>query len=830
MSPEDIASLENICTVMGLDGFYLLQSSSSFVPAGNNELLLHSFINPANDGSSLPSDEMILDLVAKNLLISSSDDPVHFEFNTLSNGPESTRINALVTKSDKLPDIAAVFLNVERPFTTGQMEGLGFVYNLICDSVQQKRTIEVLEYEKARHHDLFSAAPEAIVILDKNNCIEDANASFVQLFQYPKTQLIGKEIDALIAPGKLNDEAVLLSQSNWKGVQLSIETKRQRRDGTLCDVMVMGVPFYNADSQLRVFGVYRDISERVKAEKQEQQRLAFIEYIGELSSAFINTDITNIDTLIAQALQKVGQSHFAERAYLVMLNEDRSQLEFSYEWAEDERYSHRNTLAHLSVNEIAEYLKCLESGSIFNISRNEVGKIKGTDDLELFFDLQNVESLLHIPLFFEHEFLGFIGFDTYSRPVYWESQIVNSLRLTGQILVNALSRKQTEQELKSALLQAKSSDHLKSAFLAGISHEIRTPMNHILGFIDLLAEDDISESDKIEFIEIMKKSGMDLLRLIDNVIELALIDSGQVELRKEPCDLNQFMELLVADAGSFKASLKRDNVKIKLKLDRTSGNQIILTDEHRLSQIMSNLISNALKYTLEGEVEIGFSLTAVNTVMFYVKDTGIGIPQEEQQVVFERFHRLDNGMFRSYTGAGLGLSISKGLASLFGSKITLNSRPGEGSSFRFTIPLIAYQSPQPVLPFIMHGSDMYDWSGKTVLIVEDDPVNVRFLTVLLLKTNIDLLYAADGKEAVELVQSSQVDIVLMDMNLPVIDGYEATRQIKKLRPGIPVIAQTAHALSDDREHCLEAGCSEYLSKPIDKPKLYATIDRFLFPN
>lgn len=828
--PEDIASLENICTLMGLDGCYLMNSSNNSEPSGNMGLLLHSYLNPAYSVSRLPSDEILIDLVVKKLQTNSFSDFVQFECDARNNGSESFRMNTFVAKSDKLPGIVALFFHAGGPFTSGQMEGIEFIYNLICDSVQQKRTIELLEYEKIRYRHLFSAGPEAIVMLDKNNCIEDANPGFVELFQYPKSQLIGKEIDALIAPGKLHDEAVLLSQSNWNGVQVSVETKRQRRDGTLCDVIVMGVPFYHTDGQLRVFGIYRDISERVEAEKQQQQRIAFIEYIGGLSSALINTDISNIDLLIAQALQMVGQSHFAERAYLAMLNEDGRRLEFSYEWAEDERYSHRNTLAYIAVDEIAEYLKCLESGSIFNISRSDVGKIKGTDNLEMFFDLQNVESLLHIPLFLEHKFLGFIGFDTYSRPIRWEPQIVNSLRLSGQILVNALSRKRAEQDLNMALIQAKSSDNLKSAFLAGISHEIRTPMNHILGFIDLLAEDDISDDEKREFVGIMKKSGMDLLHLIDNVIELALIDSGQIKLRKDPCDLGRFMESLAEDAASLKKSLKRDNVKIKLKVDRSSGNQIILTDEYRLWQVMSNLISNAIKYTLEGVVEIGFSFTAVNTILFYVNDTGIGIPQEEQQVVFERFRRLDNGIFRSYTGAGLGLCISQGLASLFNSKITLNSQPDQGSSFGFSIPFVAYEAPQPVLPTLMQDSGMYDWSGKTVLMVEDDPVNMRFLTVLLLKTKVDLLYAADGKEAVELVQSTPVDIVLMDMNLPVMDGYEATRQIKALRPGIPVIAQTAHALSEDRKHCLEAGCNEYLSKPIDKHKLYTIIERFLYPN
>ena len=825
--PADIVSLENICTIMGLYGFCLIQSSRLFVDK-NPEYTLHRFINPVYDSSGLPSDDILFDLVINKLEAGSSFDPVCFEFEARHNASDIPQINALITKSEKLSDVIALFFKTEGSFTSGQIEGLRSVYELTCAVVQQNRAIKVLEHEKTKYLHLFSASPEAIVMLDKDNRIEDANPEFERLFQYPKSQLIGKDVDALIAPGKLHKEAVLLSQSNWKGVQVSVETKRQRRDGTLCDVLVMGVPFYHSDGQLRVFGIYRNISERVKAEKQKQQRLAFIEYIGEFSSALINIDINNIDSLIDQALQRVGESHFAERAYLVMLNEDGSKLEFTHEWAQDEKYAHRNTLASIAVDEVSNYMKCLKSGDIFNISRNEVGKSEGTDDLELFFDLQNIESLLHIPLFSEHIFLGFLGFDTYSRPTHWEPQIVNSLRLTGQILVNALSRKQTEQELNRALLQAKSSDKLKSAFLAGISHEVRTPMNHILGFVDLLSEDDISESDKTEFIGIMKNSGMDLLHLIDDVIELALIDSGQVELRKDPCDLSRFMESLMVEAEGLKSSLRRDNVQIKLKMDKALGNQTILTDEYRLRQILINLLSNAFKYTPEGMVEIGFSLTASDTIAFHVNDTGIGIQKDEQKVVFERFRKLKSGMFRSFTGAGLGLSISQGLAALFNSDITLHSQPGKGSSFRFSIPFVAYEAPRPVMPISIKGSLTYDWSGKTALLVEDDPVNMRFLTILLLKTNIDLLYASDGMEAIELIKTKPVDIVLMDMSLPLMDGYEATRQIKQLSPEIPVIAQTAHALRGDKMNCLEAGCDDYMAKPIEKQELYAMMARFLY--
>ncbi len=824
---DELVPLEKVCSILGLHGFCIMHGDFSQTQDADGKII-HRFVHPACDPSHLPSDEILYNQIRRAIANKgkSATGPVCLEVEQQSDA-RAFHSAVFIPQIKDLPGFFALFCKMGGPFLAGELEGIQSVYELAQTSMAQKKTIEVLEREKIKYRHLFSASPEGIVMLDKNNCIIDVNPEFERLFQYSKDFLIGKEVDDLLAPGKLYEEAKQLSQSNWRGVDVAVETKRQRRDGTLCDVLVMGVPFYHANGQLQVFAIYRDISDRVKATTQKQQRLAFIEYISGLSSELINTDVKNIDALIMQALQNVGKSHFAERAYLAMINEDGSKLEITHEWAEDMRYAYLNKLPYIIIAEVKEYLKLLEAGVIFNLSREDVGKVKGSADLEFFFDLQNIETLIHIPLFLEHSFHGFIGFDTYSRPVKWEEQSVNSLRLTGQILVNALARKTTEETLNSALIQAKSSDNLKSAFLAGISHEIRTPMNHILGFIELLAEDDITESEKSEFVGIMKKSGMDLLHLIDDVIELAMIDSGQVDIRKEPCELNRFMESLLVKAEGIKSSLHRSDVQIKLYADGTLRNQVILTDEFRLRQILTNMMSNALKYTLEGMVEIGFSRLVNDKIEFYVNDTGIGIQKEEQEVIFERFRRLENGLSRSFAGVGLGLSISQGLASLFNSKITLDSQPGKGSSFRFSIPFVAYEAPRIISTKVLNGSPMYDWSGKTALMVEDDPVNMRFLTVLLLKTNINLLYASDGREAVEMAKTSPVDVVLMDMNLPVMDGYEATRQIKRFKPELPVIAQTAHAMNDDRDNCLNAGCDEYMTKPIDKYRMYSLIEQFL---
>lgn len=373
----------------------------------------------------------------------------------------------------------------------------------------------------------------------------------------------------------------------------------------------------------------------------------------------------------------------------------------------------------------------------------------------------------------------------------------------------------------------KSSDTFKSAFLAGISHEIRTPMNHILGFLDLLSEPDISASEKADFMKIMKSSGMKLLHLIDDVIELGFIDSGQVTIREEKCNLNLFMESLFDEAERLRASLPEKNVCLKLNLNNKTDQRFILTDEIRIRQIMNNLVSNALKFTLEGEVEIGYRIKDDEKIEFYVRDTGIGIAPVDQEVIFERFKRLENGLYGSSAGVGLGLSICQGIASLLDSEILVSSAPGKGSTFSFMIPLVRSEDPVQVKPPEVAGNYAYNWSGKTVLIVEDDLVNLRFLTILLAKTHIHMLYASDGKQAVEMVEKLPVDLILMDMNLPVMNGYESTRKIKKLRPELPIIAQTAHAMRGDRLECLQAGCDEYLAKPLEMDKFYTMVNRFL---
>lgn len=769
--------------------------------------------------------ESDLNLLAKYFM--SNDSEVFCESND-SNG-SSIFILPLHLSKEQNQFLSCFIIKENQAFSDLEKSCFQRLSNLIAETINLRKKEDLYKYENSKYSHLFSAAPEAIAVLDDNNRILDVNPEFEKLFLYKKEEITGFNLDELIAPADHLDEARTLTRNNWEGQKVAIETTRLRRDGKIIHVSILGVPFEHGNGHFRVFGIYRDISDRIAAEKQKQSRLELIESLSKFSIEIINSESSDVDPIIEQLLKVVATSNQAERAYIVRYREAEHFVEITHEWVDDAAYSHKTRQPFISGNEINNYLASLKKGNIYNFTRAETKQIDGASEVEFYMDLLNIESLVNIPVFSAHKFYGYIGLDTYSRPVKWEEQHLNALKLTGQIILSALERKHTDEALQQALQQAKASDKLKSAFLAGISHEIRTPMNHILGFIELLSEPDISLAEKADFIEIMKSSGMHLLRLIDDVIELAMIDSGQVTLKEERCDLNRFLQSIFHEADALKTNYGKNNIKIILRNNPVLRPSIFLSDESRLRQMVSSLISNAVKFTENGSVEFWCNIIENKTLEIVVSDTGIGIDPADQSAVFDRFHRLDNNLSRQFGGAGLGLCISQSLAKLFGGKITLESVPGKGSTFSITIPYKPYCAPVFQGSKTAPGFPVYNWAGKHILMVEDDPVNMRFLTVLLLKTNAVLHYASNGQEAIEMVQKQSFDVVLMDMDLPLVNGFEATRKIKNMRPGIPVIAQTAHAMNDDRKECMDAGCDEFIAKPIDKNFLYKSIESFLNP-
>ncbi len=378
---------------------------------------------------------------------------------------------------------------------------------------------------------------------------------------------------------------------------------------------------------------------------------------------------------------------------------------------------------------------------------------------------------------------------------------------------------------------AEESDKLKSAFIANMSHELRTPMNAIIAFTNFIKDQELSREKRDEYITYITTAGESLLHLIDDIIDIAKIDSKELNINKASCNVTLLCIELLNINKELKNRKNKDEIDLILNPVCIKNNVIIKTDPYRLKQILSNLLENALKYTNQGYVEFGFEISEKD-ILFYVKDTGLGIPRAKFQYIFERFSQIDHAIDRQFGGTGLGLAITKNLVELLGGQIWLESKVNFGTTFFFTIP----GEQANVEPFIAEdtlkkGSITpfydYDWNGKTILVAEDEELNYKVLESALCRTNAKVVRANNGLEAIEQILGNHIDLVLMDIQMPRMDGYKATKEIKKINNKIPVIAQTSFAMEGEKEKCIMAGCDDYLSKPLNINVLFGTISKFI---
>ena len=393
----------------------------------------------------------------------------------------------------------------------------------------------------------------------------------------------------------------------------------------------------------------------------------------------------------------------------------------------------------------------------------------------------------------------------------------------------ALHRKQIDNELVKAKIAAEESDRLKSAFLANMSHEVRTPLNGILGVAQVMLKSQALDPEIRNDVKMIVESGGSLLSLIEDIMDVSKIEAGQLQIKYKAFLLNDLIDQLYSLFLSHPLYLQKNEgeKKIKLQYDKPDENVTIISDPDRLKQIFINLIGNALKFTQEGFVHYGYTIKN-KKIIFFVQDSGIGIPVDKTEQVFERFTQVDNTLTRKFTGSGLGLAISKGLISLLKGKIWCESHLGMGSSFYFSIPYHPTTMIDSVDTSQKRISEEYNWNNYTVLVVEDDIINFKVIKAMLRNTKINVIHANNGRKAIEYSQSCpQIDIILMDVHLPEINGLEATTKILNINNKLPIIAQTANAMSDDKDRCIEAGCVDYISKPIDMNELLIKISRYL---
>ncbi len=432
-----------------------------------------------------------------------------------------------------------------------------------------------------------------------------------------------------------------------------------------------------------------------------------------------------------------------------------------------------------------------------------------------------IKKIFTTKLLVNKRILGGIAILTPNENFLVENEFIEIFIAQACIILDRISY---EEQLISAKEKAIESDRLKSSFLSNMSHEIRTPMNSILGFSNLILNEDLTDDLKSKYSSLMQTSGEVLVKLIDDIIDISKIESNQLEVQEKEFTVDEMMEELKVEYSSV---LTKDLNNVEIIFRNHESAIRIKSDKARIKQILNNLINNSTKFTSKGTIEIWFELKR-KQVVFHVKDSGIGINKEKQKIIFDRFRQADESSTRPFRGAGLGLAISKHLANILGGDILVNSKRNIGAEFIVTLPTNIEVNLVEEKSYIKpHTFTNTDWSKYSVFIAEDEESNFLLLEAYLIQTGIKYEWFKNGKELLAGLKIKQPDFVLLDLKMPEMDGYTAASKIKNKYPDVYIIAQTAYAMADEKNKAMEAGCDDFVTKPIKKEVLYYKIGKYL---
>jgi hypothetical protein len=650
---------------------------------------------------------------------------------------------------------------------------LTFKASAVLKEEKKRKALEnILRESEKRFRIMFELSPVGIILIDEQGTIIEVNSSFCNTIGYSRQELISSNIRLFASPDKEGDieknTAKILS-----GRTIITEVTNIRKDGTLCRIALYETMIKLPDGKPGILSVSNDITEKKRSEEKMLTLSRALESIGECVSI---TDHSNKIIYVNDAFCK------------------------TYGYTQEELIGSNIEIVRAATPEdalgneiLSETSRSGWNGELINVRKD------GSE-----FPIELSTSLI-------------------------KDERGNPIALIG-IAVDITERKKAYQELISAKEKAEESDRLKSAFLTNISHELRTPLNAIIGFSSLLVESR-KDQDTITNSTIILNSGNHLLGLVEDILDISMIETGQF---KTSYEFVRIASVLNKVRDIIKGEIIKDNktgIEFVLNFDSKDTDLIIKTDSRRLMQVLINLLKNAFKFTSEGQVAFGYTRILKEDkefLKFFVKDTGIGIDEKYHEIIFNIFRQVDDTHTRRYGGTGIGLSIAKRIVEIFGGEIWVESEPGKGSVFYFTIPLILPKAEQERKLDAATNVRDFNFSGKTILVAEDEVSNFEYLRILLTKMKIRVLQAKNGIDAIEQCRNDlSIDLVLMDIKMPLLNGYDAAKEIRILRPSLPIIAQTAYANSLDKEEALSAGCDEYISKPIDSRKLAEIIKKFL---
>tara|TARA_R110002050_G_scaffold225943_1_gene361808 strand:- start:1706 stop:3676 length:1971 start_codon:yes stop_codon:yes gene_type:complete len=624
---------------------------------------------------------------------------------------------------------------------------------------------------------IVKTAVDAIITIEEDGSIRSWNEAAQRIFGYHSNEIVNKSI-LQIFPNKYINTKVEIDVKRLVKIWLRnkigqiTELSAIRKDGTEF-LVEMSASSWESNNQFFITGIFRDITER----KQTDFNLQKLSYaLNTTKEVVFMTDTDGVFTYINPQFTKMYGYEPHEVIGLKtprIIHNPKNKRDFNLFW---KKLLNKENIAS------SQYTNIKKDGTIINI--------EGSAD-----PIINEEG----------EIIGFLGV---------HRDITERLKVLDH--------------LKEALAKSKESDRLKSEFLATMSHELRTPLNSIIGLSSLIDESTPKE-DVLEFNKIINSSGDHLLDIVEDLFDISLIESGQIEVVKRQVNLQSVLLEVDRLMKTEQDKLDKNHLELNLIVPKEYKNISISTDAIKLKRILKNLLKNALKFTEEGYINYGYNIYQVDDktmVKFFIEDTGIGIHKDHQQLIFEVFRQADGSFGRKHEGMGVGLSTAKKLIILLGGSIWVDSLEGNGSSFFFTIPFEQENSLIELNSKL--ENDNKNTQLKTILIVEDDDSSYEFIKSVLELKNINYKRAENGKIAVEYCNNnSDIDLVLMDINMPVMNGYEASKQIKSVNPKLPIIAQSAYAIFGDKEKALQAGCDDYITKPIVMEDLLTLIYKFL---
>ncbi|MBI5542222.1 MAG: PAS domain S-box protein [Bacteroidia bacterium] len=711
---------------------------------------------------------------------------------------------------------------------------IGLIMVLLSSFIISKITIRIdkeLIASEEKYRKIFNNANDGIFLSDINGNYIDVNETACNMVGYSKAELITMNINQIISQSSIKKQAIKINDIKI-GKSIVIEREFICKDGSFCNVEISG----NMLPDGNILAIVRNIDERLKYEiklkTQNEEIQTQNEEICQQNEEYrqLNEELFRSDERYRSLIAHLEAGVVVHSADTSIINNNQrasfllglSEEQMKGKLAIDPRWKFINenklplTLEEYPVNRVISTQKPFKE-IILGVYRPESNDVVWltVNGFPVFNELNQLTEAVISFIDITDRKISEIKLKEKSEEI--ETQNEEYKQINEEY-------KQINEELYLAKQRAEEGEKLKSAFLANMSHEIRTPMNGIVGFAELLNNPNLTVQKRKEFTSIIIERSNQLLSIVNDILDISKIEAGLVTVKNECVAINSLIsELWVF----YKNQIKLKEIHFDKKFGIDDLQACISVDRTKITQVLNNLLNNALKFTKQGHIILGYEIKD-NMLEFYVEDTGIGISAENRDHIFERFRQVELELTKNYGGTGLGLSISKELIEMMGGKIWIESELGKGTKVFFTIPYLQLNNEPEFIPDSLQNTIEKDIEGKSILIVDDDDINMQYLKELVSILNIKVYEATNGLEAVEQFKNNRnISLVLMDLKMPIMNGIDATKLIKSLNSSTKVVAQTAYAMASEKEMALKEGCDDYISKPLNKAVLIDLIKKYL---